>query len=124
MKPEDLPPAPDTDFNLLLDRLGGDIELVRELVDLYIVEYPKQLADLQSAVASRDLRRVQQAAHKIKGTAKNFAAAPAEKSARALEETKEFGDGAAISEMTNRLSNELRRLQSTLEEVSSRHDPQ
>ena len=103
------------DFNLLLERLGGDTELVRELADLYIVEYPKQLADLQSAVAASDLKRVHQAAHKIKGTARNFAAAPAEECARALEETKEFGDGAAIAEITNRLSDELNRLQAALE---------
>jgi len=124
MKPEDLPPAADTDFDLLLDRLGGDTDLVRELVALYIVEYPKQLADLQSAVASRDLKRVQQAAHKIKGTVRNFAAAPAESSAQALEEAKEFGDGAAISEMTTRLSGELRRLQAALEELLARHHSQ
>jgi hypothetical protein len=32
-----------------------------------------------------------------------------------LEEAKDFGDGTAISEMTNRLSQELRRLQAALE---------
>lgn len=118
MKPEDLPPA--MDFDLLLERLGGDAALARELADLYIVEYPKQLADLQSALAAHDLKRVQQAAHKIKGTARNFAAAPAEECARELEETKEFGDGAAIAEITNRLSNELQRLQAALEQALAR----
>jgi len=108
------------DFELLMERLGGDTELARELADLYLVEYPKQLADLQSAVRAGDLKRVQQAAHKIKGTARNFAAAPAEECARALEESKEFGDGAAIAEITNRLSDELQLLQAALEQALAR----
>jgi HPt (histidine-containing phosphotransfer) domain-containing protein len=115
MKPDDLTPFPAVDYDLLLDRLGGDAELLRELVALYIVEYPKQLAELRSAVDACDLRRVQQAGHKIKGTARNFAAIPAAEAAQALEETKDFGDGTVISKMTSRLSHELRRLQAALE---------
>jgi HPt (histidine-containing phosphotransfer) domain-containing protein len=115
MNPEDLTPFPAMDYDLLLDRLGGDTELLGELVALYIVEYPKQLAELQSAVDARDLKRVQQAAHKIKGTARNFAAIPAAEAAQVLEETKDFGDGVAISEKTNRLSHELLRLKAALE---------
>jgi HPt (histidine-containing phosphotransfer) domain-containing protein len=121
MKSEN-PDAPDQvmDYDLLLERLGGDTELVRELAALYIVEYPKQLADLESAVAARDLKRVQQAAHKIKGTARNFAATNAADTAQALEQTKELGDGTEISETAGRLALELRRLQTALEEVLAR----
>jgi HPt (histidine-containing phosphotransfer) domain-containing protein len=115
MKPEDLNPFPAMDYDLLLDRLGGDTELLHELAALYVVEYPKQLAELQSAIETLDLKRVRQAAHKIKGTARNFAAIPASEAAQALEETKDFGDGTTISEMFDRLSHELRRLQAALE---------
>jgi len=116
MKPADLQLSDVVDFELLSERLEGDTELMREMAALYIEEYPKQFEDLQNAVHSSDLPRIQCAAHKIKGTARSFAAAPAAESARELEETLEIGDGRAISEMVERLSHELRRLQFALEE--------
>ena len=115
MKPADLSQVMDRD--LLMDRFGGDRDLLHELATLYFVEYPKQFEELRSAVAARDLKRVQQAAHKISGTARSFAAAPAAKAAHALEQTREFGDGASISEMASRLAQELRRLQTALEQA-------
>jgi HPt (histidine-containing phosphotransfer) domain-containing protein len=108
------------DFDLLLHRLEGDVELLRELAALYVAEYPNQLEDLLSAVSCNDLQRVQLAAHKIKGTARSFAAAPAAEAAGDLEETKEFGDGTAISEMAGRLSHELHRLRFALENFLTR----
>jgi HPt (histidine-containing phosphotransfer) domain-containing protein len=114
MRPEGAEPA--LDFDELLGRLSGDIDLLRDIAELYFTEYPKQFDDLRSAVAARDIKRIQQAAHKIKGTAKNFSAPAATECAFALEQTKEFGDGAAIAEMTEQLSRELHRLESGLKE--------
>ena len=104
-----------------MERLDGDVELLRDLAALYSVEYPKQLKDLRNAVAAGDVRQIQQAAHKINGTARNFAAAPATEAAQTLERIKDFGDGSTISKLADRLSHELRRLQTALEEVLARH---
>jgi len=107
------------DFVLLSERLEGDMELLRDLAALYIKEYPVQLERLQSAVLSSDIPRIQRAAHKIKGTATSFAAAPAVELARELVGANDFGDGTEISKMAGRLSDELRRLHFALEQFCS-----
>jgi HPt (histidine-containing phosphotransfer) domain-containing protein len=113
----DANPSDIVDFTLLLERLDGDVYLMRELAALYILEYPRQLQSLIDAVSSGDLQRVQHAAHTIKGTARSFAAMPLEQAASALEDAKELGDGIAIWQMTERLSHELRRLEHALEKM-------
>jgi HPt (histidine-containing phosphotransfer) domain-containing protein len=107
------------DQEFLLERLGGSMELLRDIAVLFLTEYPRQLQEVQNAVEARNVKGLQTAAHKIKGTARDFAAGPATEAAAALEQTTDFGDGAAITEMLSRLSHELRRLQVALEEVLS-----
>jgi HPt (histidine-containing phosphotransfer) domain-containing protein len=119
MKGEDAPLSSIADLDLVLERLEGDVELLREIATLYITEYPNQLQGLLDAVSAGDLNKIRRVAHKIKGTAWSFAAGPATEAARNLEETN-FTDGRDASEMAERLSHELGRLRLALEEFLAR----
>jgi len=68
---------PVLDRDLALERSGGDVELLRELADLFLAEYPSQLAALSSAVERADTEEVDRAAHMLKGSVANFGAAAA-----------------------------------------------
>ena len=120
MKPDNANLTRSADFDLVLQRLDGDVELLREIATVFFTEYPEQLRDLFDAVAASDLERIRRAAHKIKGTAWSFAADPATKAALELEEMKQFSDGRNPSEMAEHLSHELHCLHLALEEFLTR----
>ena len=49
-----------------LERLEGDEELLRELVQIFLTETPKQLASLAHAVETGDLEKIENTAHTLK----------------------------------------------------------
>jgi two-component system sensor histidine kinase/response regulator len=69
----------------LLERVSGDRELLRELVDLFAQECPGMLSDIESAVKEGNASALQRASHKMKGSVLQFSAAGAGAIAGALE---------------------------------------
>lgn len=78
---------PDTVFdrNVALARVGGDVELLKEIAVLFLDDYPKSLSELHQAVESGDARRLERTAHGLKGSVSNFGARPAVDAALQLE---------------------------------------
>src|SRR5207237_870500 len=70
----------------LLHRVGGDAELLAELIDLFLGECPKLLGEIRSALTAQDGNRLRRAAHALKGSAGNFDASAAYDAAARLEE--------------------------------------
>jgi HPt (histidine-containing phosphotransfer) domain-containing protein len=70
-------------FNELRDTAGP--EFVTELVDTFLEEAPRMLADLKSARDAADAERFRRAAHSIKSNAATFGAAELASLARAIE---------------------------------------
>jgi HPt (histidine-containing phosphotransfer) domain-containing protein len=56
----------------LVDRLGGDEELARQLVSLFLTEYPQMVSTVRESVASGSADRIRRAAHALKGSVSNF----------------------------------------------------
>lgn len=54
--------------SLALDRVGGDEDLLREVAQLFLQEYPSLLVQIEEAVARDDAGRVMEAAHTMKGS--------------------------------------------------------
>jgi HPt (histidine-containing phosphotransfer) domain-containing protein len=52
----------------------GDGEFLKELIGIYLTDTPKQLAQLEEALARQDQTVVVRAAHTIKGSSGNFGA--------------------------------------------------
>ncbi|MGL4553196.1 MAG: PAS domain-containing protein, partial [Gemmataceae bacterium] len=80
-----------------LERCGGDRELLRELIDLFLADVPGQASGLSAAIASGDAETVYRLAHTLKGAVATFAAEPARAAAMELETIGRSGklDGAA-----------------------------
>lgn len=73
------------DKAVALSRVGGDAELLKEIAELFLDDYPKSLSELRDAVQSGDAKRVERTAHGIKGSVSNFGAGPAVDAALQLE---------------------------------------
>lgn len=69
----------------LLERFGGDGELVNQLVSMFVTEAPALMNGLRAALASEDPTRVEQAAHKLTGCAAHFDAGEALRLVRRIE---------------------------------------
>jgi two-component system sensor histidine kinase/response regulator len=97
----------------LMARMGGDEGLLRRLIDMFLVNYPKQLSELHDAVRQRDVETLRRRAHTLRGALSLFAASEAADAAHRLEKSAEFGD-RAIDEAFRALQAELARLEPTL----------
>jgi CheY-like chemotaxis protein len=62
------------DDEALLARCGGDVEMKREVIQLFLEEYPALLTAIRDAVAAREAETLGEAAHQLKGSSSNFGA--------------------------------------------------
>ncbi len=83
MKPIDLTTA--------LKATDGDFELLKDVVDAFLEEYPTLMTELEPAILRADLVVVQRASHTIKGTLRLFGNVPAQAFAERLEEMAKLG---------------------------------
>ncbi len=61
----------------LLEHVGGDLDLIQQLVDVFLEERPLLLAAVNAALAQRDAAGLEQAAHNLKSALSYFSSAPA-----------------------------------------------
>lgn len=73
------------DVVAMVRNIGGDRELMEELVDLFLQRYQAMLEGIRAALADGDRQAVEQAAHLLKGTASNLCASEVVSSAGQLE---------------------------------------
>ena len=112
------PPSQETlgfDAAALMHHVGGDRELLREIVEIFLATAPQMLADVRSAVVSGDCRKVEQAAHALRGAARNFFSASVEQAALALEAMGRSRDLADARSAFGVLAEKLDKLRSSLE---------
>jgi two-component system, sensor histidine kinase and response regulator len=86
-----LPETAPLAFDEMRRRLADDDELVGEVIEMFLVDYPLRLTQIKAAVAARDPEAVRTAAHALGGAAGNLAAAPVVACARVLETLAEAG---------------------------------
>jgi CheY-like chemotaxis protein len=55
------------DIAQALDSLGGDAQLLHEVVELFLVEAPQQITSLRRAIAEGDAAGIEMTAHNLKG---------------------------------------------------------
>lgn len=99
---------------LALDRVGGDEELLQEIVGLYLAEYPDLLEQIQSAVKTGDAPGLFRSAHTLKGSLGALGAESAQQRAFDLEMSGREGDLQGAPGMVADLENLLRQLHEEL----------
>ncbi len=69
----DLSP-PVFDYEDFLDRIDGDVDLLKEVIEIFLEDTPRLLAVLYSGIKSGDTEAVERAAHTLKGATANISA--------------------------------------------------
>jgi signal transduction histidine kinase/HPt (histidine-containing phosphotransfer) domain-containing protein len=77
---------------------GGDAQLLKELAELFLQEYPRLIADLRTAVRERDAKKLNAGAHALKGAVANFGARAAVEAALWLEARGRAGEMEGIDD--------------------------
>ena len=57
------------DRETALDRVNGEAELLEEVIELFLTDAPNRLAEVRTALEQGDPKRLQMAAHSLKGAA-------------------------------------------------------
>ncbi len=103
----------------VLDRFEGDLELLHEVAALFLEDCPRRLDAVRAALAHRDCAALECAAHSIKGSVGNFAAAAAFEVALSLERMARDGDLRHAPEACAELEREIARLAPVLADLGA-----
>jgi two-component system sensor histidine kinase/response regulator len=94
----------------LLERLGGDREILGEVVAIFRHSTPELVADIRGAIDARDLARLRSAAHTLKGAAGNLSAKRLAALALEVETASQSSDIALAAHYFPRLAAETEEL--------------
>jgi two-component system, sensor histidine kinase and response regulator len=95
---------------------GGDRDLMRTMIDVFLAESPRMLEEVNQALAARDASRLRRAGHSLKGSCGYFAAKNAYDAAFHVEELGEAGDFSAATSAIDELRTQIDRLEPALRE--------
>lgn len=98
----------------LLDRTQGDIDLLKQMVDLFFDNFPRLLSRLQDAISRGNSKDLECTAHTLKGSVGNFAARRAIEAALALEDLGRRNDMSHAGQALAALESEIARLKPVL----------
>jgi len=98
------------DRKTLWERVAGDADLLREIIELFLADCPERLMELHEALTHQDCTALARAAHRLKGALGNISANNAVAAVRCVETSAREGDVHAVTEALARLEDELARL--------------
>ncbi len=98
------------DKTAILDRVGGDVDLLKEIVALFLEDSPRLLAEIREAFQNGNPELMSRAAHTLKGSVSNFAAESATRAALRVENSGRSLDLAEAPEAIMQLEREMGRV--------------
>ncbi|MBW2193655.1 MAG: response regulator, partial [Deltaproteobacteria bacterium] len=98
----------------LLSAFEHDWNFFKEIVDMFISDYPSMMTNIQEAIALADGEKLHRAAHSIKGMLRNFQAEAAAQIAMDLEKMGQDGTFEDAARTYKTLDAELNKLESAL----------
>ena len=98
------------DRGRFLANVDGNLDLMHEVTKLFLEDCPRRLAALRDAMARRDRTALEQAAHKLKGSAGYISAPGVFTAADEVEAIARCGDLADADDACARLQQETREL--------------
>ena len=93
--------------NQMIARLGGDEQLTRQLVTLFLSECPRMMAEVRESVEQGSADVIRRAAHAFKGSVSNFSTEGPTVTAFALERLGREGNVAGAHALLARLEREV-----------------
>jgi len=110
-------PAGVLDRGEIQERVGGDMKLLHELIDVFFADCPRMWRHVRDAVSEGNAAKLSRAAHTLKGAVGVFGALAAQEAAERLEKLAGRGDLTQAVEVVAELEMELERLKPMLREL-------
>ena len=98
------------DLEQALEQLGGDHELLEEVLSTFADSIPDMVRELEAAVRAPDAAKVQATAHGLKGAASNICAEPTRATAQQLEQLGKDGKTETFDATFETLKGHIARL--------------
>jgi len=95
------------DGHALLERLGGDKEAFKEVLELFCEQTPAMLMDFRSAVQAEDWERLVRLSHSLKGASATLGAQPLADLAAEMERAAQASHPARLQALLSRMDMEL-----------------
>ena len=108
----------EVDYSAALARVGGDADLLKELVGMFMEEYPKLLSQIREGLDRQDAASVTSAAHQLKGLLAQFGAEAGRQAAFAVEQPARQGDLATAGVNCQVLEATMRRIHPELAKMA------
>jgi CheY-like chemotaxis protein len=105
------------DLPSVLNRLGGDRDLLDELVEVFKGECPKLMERIRVAIARQDAQGLEGAAHSLKGSSAQVGALAVSQIASEIERLARSQNVESTREHSRLLQNEIERLFAELESI-------
>jgi signal transduction histidine kinase/DNA-binding response OmpR family regulator len=106
-----------------LERVGGDVQLLRQLAGVFQDDCARLVPELRGALQGQDAAKVEEAAHTLKGMVGFFGAAAAAETAYRLEKMGASGELAGAEAALDTLVREIERIQEGLASLGAASDP-
>ena len=101
----------------MLKGFGNDGNFFKDVVDMFISDYPDMLTTLQNAIHNKKAEILQRTAHSLKGMLRNFQAEEMAEQAFQLEKMGQKNEFDGTSLILQELSDKLPYLKSALLEI-------
>ena len=98
------------DLAVAMRWLGGDQQLLSELVGIFIDDGPKRLQAIRAALTASNVREVEHVAHSLKGSAAILGATRLQTAALALEDAAHDGHTENGPDLVSAIAHELDRV--------------
>jgi HPt (histidine-containing phosphotransfer) domain-containing protein len=102
------------EWDVVLERVGHDVELLQDLVDLFLNDLPAVLAKIEESITCRQGEMLRRAAHKFKSSLGIFGAEDISETVNALEIMGKKEDFASAETAYATLENEVVHLKHAL----------
>ena len=98
------------DRQTVLQSVGGDGNLLREIIEMFATQAPLWMADIRSAVVREDAAHLRRVAHTLKGAVGHFGIGTVYDEAQHLETMGHDGNLAGTADACEKLDQQLQRL--------------
>lgn len=105
------------DLSRLLKTVDGDLELLKEITDLYFLDAPRQMARMQRALIAKEPAEIREAAHSLKGATGAFGQNAVYHLALALEQAGQAKNLQQAELLWNQLTSALHTMETVIKQA-------
>ncbi|MBD3181523.1 PAS domain S-box protein [Candidatus Poribacteria bacterium] len=102
------------DKNDVMERVDGDMELLSDMIEIFMEEYPSLLAEIKQAIDNKDNKSLEYSAHSLKGSVGNFGSQEVFDAALNLEIIGRNGNLSEAPAVLENLKSKLKQLEPAL----------